>query len=115
MSWHSLDGYLTQVFRCGHCDKLCRETRKPGTGRRGAWRSYCSVECRQAAKRLRDRRLGQERYRRRKGLCVECGGGVNDDRHLPYCGDECDDLERYTIVTGESRNIKFPTPLTTYA
>lgn len=100
MSWHSEDDYCTQVFKCGHCGKLCRETRQLGTGRRGAWRAYCSVECRQAAKRVRDREQARERYRLAKGLCLTCGLRIEAEGFHSYCSPRCDETpwEIWTTV-----------------
>lgn len=84
--------YVTQVFRCGHCSERVQETRQLGSGRPGPWRRYCSVECRQAAKRVRDREQARERYRLAEGLCLTCGTRIEDERFHPYCSLRCDDV-----------------------
>ncbi|MEU4233386.1 hypothetical protein AB0F17_54655 [Nonomuraea sp. NPDC026600] len=86
------DGYLTQAFKCGHCAKPDKEIRKLGSGRPGPWLRYCSTECRQAAKRVRDREKAQERYRLSKGLCLKCGLKIDAEEFDPYCSLRCDDV-----------------------
>ena len=56
-------------------------------GRPGAWKSYCSTECRQAGKRYRDRERAMLTYRERNGLCIICGDKATD--YSDYCSRRC--------------------------